>query len=305
MMKYRTIAFAIASAVASAVAPCLLPGLRAQHRPTQPIARAPQLGDVKVNPTDGQRYVWIPAGKFTMGCSLGDDECSDNEKPSHEVTLTKGFWLAQTTVTVGAWKRYRTATGARALPTGDSMGRKNLNEGSADDDMTAVAATWDEAKSYCEWSGGRLPTEAEWEFAARAGNPTSRYGDLDAIAWLADNSGKQRINSTELWRNDRANYDQRLFENGNGPHPVKRKQPNAWKLYDMLGNVWQWTADWYDKKYYERNDNRDPAGPASGTQRAQRGGSWLVSPRTARVSSRGWSEPDVRDHDVGVRCAGR
>lgn len=120
--------------------------------------------------------------------------------------------------------------------------------------MPAVIVTWDEARSYCEWSGGRLPTEAEWEYTARAGNPSARYGDLDAIAWYADNGGKQRIHSAQIWRTDQPNYGKRLFGNGNGPHPVGQKQPNGWNLYDMLGNVWQWTADWYDGQYYSRQD---------------------------------------------------
>ena len=297
-MRSRTCAIVIVIAL------CFLAELHAQDRLAQPIERAPHPGEVKVNPIGGQQYVWIPPGKFTMGCSPGDNECDDNEKPAHEVTLIKGFWLGRTLVTVSAWKRYRTATGKPPLPTADSRGRKNLNEASGEDNMPVVEVSWDEAKSYCEWSGGRLPTEAEWEYAARAGNSGARYGNLDAIAWYGDNSGKQRINSAEISRSDQANYARRLVENGNGPHPVGYKQPNDWNLYDMLGNVWEWTADWYAAKYYREQDNQDPVGPPDGKERAQRGGSWLVSPQNARVSSRGWAGPKVRDYDVGFRCAG-
>lgn len=291
-----------ACAFAFAIALCFMGDLHAQDRRVQPIARDRHPGEVQVDPISGQRYVWIPPGKFTMGCSPADNECDVNEKPAHEVTVTKGFWLGQTTVTVGAWKRYRTATGKPPLPTTDSLGRKNLNEASGDDNMPVVAVNRDEAKSYCEWSGGRLPTEAEWEYAARAGNPGARYGNLDAIAWYGDNSGKQRVNSAQIRRSDQANYAKRLFENGNGPHPVAHKQPNDWNLYDMLGNVWQWTADWYERKYDGGQDNQNPVGPPRGKELAQRGGSWLVSPWNARVSSRGWSGPEVRDSDVGFRC---
>lgn len=290
-----------ARAIAIVIALHFCADLCAQDVRVQPIVRGSHPGEVKINPTGGQRYVWIPPGKFAMGCSPGDNECDDNEKPAHEVTLTKGFWLGQTGVTVGAWKHYRAATGKPPLPT-DLLGRKDLNEASGDDHMPVVAVTWDEARSYCEWSGGRLPTEAEREYATRAGTSGARYGNLDAIAWYGDNSGKQRINSAEISRSDRANYAKRLLENGNGPHPVGHKQPNRWNLYDMQGNVWEWTADWYEKKYYERRDNQDPLGPPVGKERAQRGGSWLVSPRNARNSSRGWSAPGVRDYDVGFRC---
>jgi len=266
-----------------------------------PVLRA---GATKRNEKDGLTYVWIPPGKFVMGCSPGDRECYDDEKPAHEVEITRGFWLGQTSVTVGAWKRYRAAAGKPALPTSDSLGRKNLNEAGGDDNMPAVFVTWDEARSYCEWAGGRLPTEAEWEYAARAGNAAARYGELDAIAWYGDNSGKQRIDSAEIWRTDQANYTKRLFENGNGPHPVGQKQRNAWNLYDMLGNVWQWTADWYDQKYYGRRDSRDPPGPPGGTERVLRGGSWSDDSRDARASGRGRNGPANRGYFVGVRCAG-
>jgi formylglycine-generating enzyme required for sulfatase activity len=231
--------------------------------PATPIDRGPQPGSTKVNAKDGQRYVWIPPGSFIMGCSPGDTECFDEEKPAHNVSITKGFWLGQTPVTVAAWKRYRTATGGSALATGDSLGRK-LNESAGNDSVPAVAMTWEEAKGFCEWVGGRLPTEAEWEYAARAGSASARYGDLDAVAWYADNSGNQRIDSTQMWQSDQANYGKRLYENGNGPKPVGTKERNAWNLYDMLGNEWQWTADWYGEKYYGQQEGSDPQGPPGG-----------------------------------------
>jgi formylglycine-generating enzyme required for sulfatase activity len=180
-----------------------------------------------------------------------------------------------------------------------------LNEASGDN-MPVVFVTWGEAKSFCEWAGGRLPTEAEWEYAARGGTTTSRYGNLDDIAWYADNSGTRRIDSLAIWNAAPKldEYLKKLVDNGNGPHPVGTKRPNAWQLYDMLGNVWQWVADWFDDKYYSSAAVTDPQGPLSGQYRALRCGSWEISPHLVRVSHRVRDELGARTSGIGVRCVG-
>jgi formylglycine-generating enzyme required for sulfatase activity len=114
----------------------------------------PAPGTVKTNPKDGLKYVWIPPGTFTMGCSSGDTECANDEKPPHKVTITKGFWMGQTEVTVGAYKRFVRLTGRKMPP--------DPNANWADDRLPVVSTDWNEAKVYCAWAGGRLPTEAEW-----------------------------------------------------------------------------------------------------------------------------------------------
>jgi formylglycine-generating enzyme required for sulfatase activity len=266
------------------------------------VERGPRVGDSKVNPKDNQRYVWIPPGAFQMGCSPGDTECDDHEKPLHEVSLSKGFWMGRTAVTVAAFKRYTQATG-EPMPTGKNDFGRPFNSADGNDNDPVVAVTWDEAAGFCGWAGMRLPSEAEWEYAARAGSTAERYGRLDDIAWYGDNSGKQPVDSARIWKSDNRNYDKRLSENGNGARPVGLKQPNAYGLYDMLGNVWQWTAGWYAGKYYE-SERLDPAGPPSGTSRVLRGASWSYIPAGVRVSVRVPAAPSFRADSIGFRCVG-
>ncbi|HME08272.1 MAG TPA: SUMF1/EgtB/PvdO family nonheme iron enzyme [Bryobacteraceae bacterium] len=267
-----------------------------------PPVSSPTPGTVKTNPKDGQRYVWIPPGNFMMGCSPGDRECSENEKPAHHVEISKGFWLAEMPVTVGAWKRYAAALG-ESMPPEPKFDERALNANWSDDRQPMVNITWSEAGDYCRQAGGRLPTEGEWEYAARAGSTESRHGPLDAIAWDADNSGKAPIDSADILKTDDKNYARRLNANGNVPHGVAQKDANAWKLYDMLGNVYQWTANWYHENYYKQNDSKDPQGPPGGQFRTVRGGSWVSDPRLLRVSCRMPVDPSIRRSDIGVRCA--
>ena len=257
-------------------------------------------GEVRVNPNDGLKYVWIPPGTFMMGCSPGNNECYDFEKPPNQVTITKGYWLGQTEVTVRAYKLFTEGKG-REMPPEPVFEKRPLNPGWGDWYMPIVDVTWDDAQAYCSWAGGRLPREAEWEYAARAGSTTARYGDLDEIAWYADNSGRQRLDSERI---DFANYDQRLNENGNGMHEVGQKRANGLGLFDMLGNVWEWVNDWWDQSYYQNSPSPDPMGPTSGTHRILRGGSWVGGPRDIRVSLRNRRNPGNRDFDLGFRCGG-
>jgi formylglycine-generating enzyme required for sulfatase activity len=215
-------------------------------------------GETKVNSLDGLTYVWIPAGPFSMGCSPEDNECSDDEKPAHKVTISKGFWMGQTEVTEEAYRKVKGGAG---------LVRRSKRP---------VTASWDEAKDYCEAVGMRLPTEAEWEFAARAGSTESRYGDLDMIAWYGDNSGQQT-------------------------HDVAKKKPNAWGLYDVLGNVWEWAADWYGS--YASEAVTDPRGPSEGSFRVRRGGGSRVGAKMARASNRVKRGQDAH-YSAGFRCTG-
>ena len=242
-------------------------------KPTEAESRVPGT-QTRVNPEDGQSYVWVPAGTYRMGCSPGDSDCGRDEKPSHSVTISKGFWMAQTEVTVGAYKRFAQATG-RTLPSGppwDSAWKQ--------DNLPMVYVTWDDALSYCTWAGGRLPTEAEWEYAARAGTQTKYYFGNDA-ALLGDYA----------W------YDSKSED---AAHPVGQKKPNAWGLFDMLGNVWEWCQD--REGSYPSRAVTDPQGPSSGENRILRGGSWYGFTWFTRVSLRNYSLPGYRLNCYGFRC---
>lgn len=242
------------------------------EKPKPAPERQPVQVDIRENPKDRLQYVFIPPGTFRMGCSPGDHECDAGEKPAHDVRISTGFWMGQTDVTVEAYKRFVSASG-RSMP--NSPG---TNPTWSDGSVPVTLVSWNEAHDYCGWAGMRLPTDAEWEYAARAGSTDSRYGDLGAIGWYEDNSGGR------LQR-------------------VAQKQPNAFKLYDMLGNVWQWTADWA-APYENRGGETDPQGPPSGTSRVLRGGCWVSNSSSVRASIRGWNQPSVRFNVNGFRCAG-
>ncbi len=232
----------------------------------------PKPGEARENFKDGLKYVWIPPGRFQMGCSLGDNECDSHEKPIHPVTLSRGFWIAQTETTVGAYRRFVSSSGGQ-MPTAPSF-----NSGWRNEAMPIVLVSWDDAQAYCGWVGGRLPTEAEWEYAARGGSTEGRYAALDDIAWYDKNSGGQT-------------------------HDVAQKRANGFGLFDTLGNVWEWVNDWYDPSYYQKSPATDPAGPSSGQQRVLRGRSWFFSNAgNVRVSVRGRIEPGNRILDIGFRC---
>jgi formylglycine-generating enzyme required for sulfatase activity len=208
------------------------------------VGGGPRAGEVKVNPKDGLTYVWMPPGTFSMGCSPGDNECAGAEKPAHQVTISKGFWIGQTVVTQEAYQRV--------------MGTNPSNFKGAK--LPVETVKWSESQNYCQTVGMRLPTDSEWEYAARAGDARSRYGDLDRIAWSSGNSGGRT-------------------------HEVAQKDPNAWGLYDMLGNVWEWTD--------------------TAQHKGLRGGSWNGAPSNVRVSNPGGVDAgDLGNFKVGFRCAG-
>jgi len=199
----------------------------------------------KVNAADGLRYVWIEPGKFMMGCADSAQECFDWELPPHSVEIKRGFWIGETEVTQQGYER---VTG-----TNPSMYRGAQ--------LPVDQIGWNDARRYCEQVGMKLPTEAQWEFAARGGTAESRYGPIEEIAWFDGNA------------EDRT-------------HEVAKKQPNAYGLFDMIGNMWEWVEDSYDAE-----------------KKILKGGSFYNLARDLRVSNRLWATPETRHRNMGFRCA--
>ncbi len=260
----------------------------------------PRAGDKKMNPIDGLQYVWIPPGSFRMGCSPGDGECGPATIPAHTVRLSRGFWLGVTEVTVEAWSRFAKQT-SRAMPIEPMEGSLPLNPGWAERQLPMVNITWDDSKAFCFWAAGRLPTDAEWEYAARADSTEARYGPLDQIAWYADNSGRERIDFAAIL--DTKAFQQRIEQNGNRLHPVATKRPNTFGLYDMLGNVNEWVNDWWSETYYGQSPELDPPGPDSGVSRKLRGGNFFREAKWARASASMGAGPKLITAGLGCRCA--
>lgn len=230
---------------------------------------APLLSTVQEKPR-ALEFVLIRPGSFMMGCSPRDPECYSEEKPSHQVEISLPFELGKFQITQSQYESV--------------MGNNPSYFQGPNHPVDGVS--WDDAQKFCDNLNARndgyryrLATEAEWEYAARAGDTSPRYGLLNEVAWYHDNSE-------------------------GSTHPVGLKKPNAFGLYDTLGNVWEWVQDRYAADYYSHSPGRDPQGPSSGEFRVARGGSWRgVARGLARVSSRYVLRAGVRSIVVGFRCA--
>jgi formylglycine-generating enzyme required for sulfatase activity len=245
-------------------------------------------GDTKKNKL-GIEFVYIPAGEFIMGSDTG----ADDQKPAHKVKISKPFYLGKYEVTVGQFRKFVEAaayvTDAEKEGWGNSWNGKEFVKTKVSwkdpgftqtDDHPVVMVTYNDAAAFAKWAGGRLPTEAEWEYAARAGNSGDFTGDLNAVAWHKGN----------LKPEDRTQR-------------VGKKTPNAWGLYDMFGNVWERVEDFYDKAFYAVSPAEDPTGPKTAELKGNRGGGWFSNPRKDWYSFRGWGSINNRDPVLGFRIA--
>ncbi len=233
--------------------------------------------------------VFVKGGTFTMGSP--DGEGDDDEHPQHQVTLSD-FYISKYEVTNAQYAKFLNAKGKHEdggntwLDITSDYCQIKLVGGeykveTGKENYPVIEVTWYGATAYAEWAGGRLPTEAEWEYAARGGNQSKGYtysggNNIDDVAWHYHNS---------------INYDNNLEDN-HGSHIVGTKQANELDIYDMSGNVWEWCSDWYGD--YTADDQTNPTGATSGFCRVVRGGSWSDDPVDCRVAN--------RCNDIPTRC---
>jgi formylglycine-generating enzyme len=269
--------------------------------------RVPNPADVKTDVKYPPNMTLIPGGTFTMGCTSEQQDCGDDEKPTRQVTIS-AFWMAKTELTFEEYDAFCQAT-KREKPDDRGWGRGK---------RPVINVSWDAAVAYCNWrslqegltpcytidgdrttcnwqaNGYRLPTEAEWEYAARGGGKAVLFGngkniiDPKEINFNASASGKRPYSVTGEYREQTV--------------PVgSLNPPNTLGLHDMSGNVWEWCWDWY--RTYPTTAQTDPQGPAFGSFRVLRGGSWSDYPRYARVAFRYDGRPDGRYYGTGFRLA--
>jgi len=248
--------------------------------PTKTSIPAP--GATQVSAKDGMVLVYVPAGDFLMGSTDSDPQAQSDEKPQHRVSLD-AYWIDRTEVTNAMYALCVSAGACQPPGNTSSYTRINYYGNSQYADYPVIYVDWKNAQAYCGWVGRRLPTEAEWEKAARG-------TDGRIYPW-----GNGSPSSSLL------NYN---FDFGNTT--VVGNYPSGASPYgalDMAGNVWEWVADWYDSSYYANSPSSNPTGPALGQYRVLRGGSWNYEKEYVRSAGRNWDGPAVSGGFIGFRCA--
>lgn len=237
---------------------------------------------------DGAPMVLIPAGAFTMGSNEG----LPAERPEHVVTLN-AYAIDRYEVSMRLYRKFLQEAQRDAPPTWDDEAAETVG------DRPAVGVSWADASAYCTWAGKRLPTEAEWERGAR-GTDGRRYpwGHMQPFVDIANyNRG--------VWVSEAVTLVSVAggVEGMSVRHGLKEGGRSPYGLHHMAGNAAEWVADWYDREYYAKSPDKNPAGPANGEKKVIRGGSWSDLPVALRASARVSAEPDFQDRTIGFRCA--
>ncbi|MDD5766447.1 MAG: SUMF1/EgtB/PvdO family nonheme iron enzyme [Candidatus Marinimicrobia bacterium] len=263
--------------------------------------------------------IFVKGGTFQMGSNDGEDD----EKPVHTITVSD-FWIGKYEVTVAEFEKFISETGYQTdaekgdgsnFWTGSTWEKKagvnwrcdaqgNVRR-SSELNHPVIHVSWNDAVAYCDWLSRktgriyRLPTEAEWEYAARSGGKNYKYawGNFGPEGKLGGNVADESAKKALGWSGTWEGYDDGYVYTA----PVGFFEPNELGLYDMTGNVWEWCADWYDAKYYKKSPQNDPQGPSSGDSRVLRGGSWGDGPIYVRCAFRVGSNPGFRNNGSGFR----
>jgi serine/threonine-protein kinase len=271
------------------------------------------IGETSINPVDGQVMVCVPAGDFLMGSAAGDPGAQEDEQPQHNVYLD-AFWIGQTEVTNAMFTAFTQDTGYLTLAEREGWGVCYTDGGweqiaqanwyqpqgpestiEGYETLPVVQVAWQDAAAYCTWAGMRLPTEAEWEKAARGTQGLTYPWGNDAPSGVLLNFADQSLDVD--WALDDIN-DGFVFTAPVGSFPAGASPYGA---LDMAGNVWEWTSDWYSDSYYSDSPPQNPTGPSSGEWRVIRGGAW-DSVDYIRSAFRNAYDPLARFDNLGFRC---
>jgi formylglycine-generating enzyme len=319
----------------SLMATCVICGYAAEQK------SEPASDEKQITNSIGMKLTLIPTGEFMMGSGESAEDTAaffnktygkdlvqaddfKDEHPQHRVRITKPFYLGTYHVTRGQFRQFVADSGyktdaekgerpgaygwdpdKKAFVFNEKYSWRNVGFEQTDE-HPVVNVSWNDAMEYCKWLSKkesktyRLPTEAEWEYACRAGTTTRYYnGDdpetLAEVGNVADAAAKAKFPDCKDTIKANDGYASTA--------PVGKFKPNAFGLYDMLGNADQWCADWYGAEYYAKSPTADPSGPDIGDQRVLRGGSWFFGPYFSRSATRGRNSPVIRFYDAGFRVA--
>ncbi len=237
---------------------------------------------------DNASMVFIAAGPFTMGSNNG----LLNERPEHTVTLD-AYYIDTYEVTLSLYRKFLEEEQHESPPTWDDEAAMTVG------DRPAIGMRWESADAYCRWAGKRLPTEAEWEKAAR-GTDRRRYpwGNMQPFIDIANYDRGMWVNEAVTLAPVTSG-----LEGMSVRHGLKGGGKSPFGVFHMAGNVAEWVADWYERDYYRTSPGKNPPGPPTGEKRVLRGGSWADVPSALRVTARFSAEPDFEDRTMGFRCA--
>jgi formylglycine-generating enzyme len=241
----------------------------------------------EVRGKDGAPMILVPAGPFPMGVPKGDRDGGRDEYPRHDVVLDH-YYIDKYEVTHGRYAEFVKATGHR-IPENPKYPTRTLwsdHLSASLAERPIINVDWQDAEAYCRWAGKRLPTEAEWEKAAR-GTEDRRF------PWGNVEPTDKHLNFNQQWKGEKTLMPVGSYEAGKSPFGA----------YDMAGNVWEWVADWYDPLYYEKSPAANPKGPDTGTYKVLRSSGWSVETPLVRLFTRVKSDPTNRNDSTGFRCA--